>query len=195
MFRPVTLAILALAPLLQAAPETWNLDPAHSAAYFSVRHMMISNVKGQFGKTTGTVVYDPADPAKTQIDATVDATTISTREPQRDGHLKSPDFLDVAKYPSLTFKSTRAERSGDGKLRLIGDLTIHGVTKPAVFEVDGPTPAMKDGRGNLHMGASATAKINRQDYGLVWNKALDGGGVLVGDEVAITMDVELVKGK
>lgn len=187
--------LLVLALPAFAATDRWDLDPAHSAAYFSVRHMMISNVKGQLGKAAGTVLYDAADPSKTQVDASIDATTVNTREPQRDNHLKSPDFLDVAKFPSLTFKSKRVERASGGHLRLTGHLTIHGVTRETAFDIDGPTPAIKDPQGNWHMGASASAKINRKDFGLVWNRAVDNGGVLVGDEVAITLDIELIKSK
>jgi polyisoprenoid-binding protein YceI len=186
---------LAFSLVGQAATEKWDLDPQHSAAYFSVRHMMISNVKGQFGKTSGTALWDPQDPSKSSVTASVDTTTIDTREPQRDTHLKSPEFLDSAKFPTMTFQSKRVEKSGDGKLRLIGDLTIHGVTKETAFDVDGPSAPIKDQRGGMHMGASATAKISRKDFGLNWNRAMETGGVLVGDEVTITLDIELVKGK
>ncbi len=176
-----------------AATETWQIDPAHSAAQFTVRHMMISNVKGEFGKVAGSVQYDPADASKTAIEATIDATSLNTRVEQRDNHLKSADFFDVAKYPALIFKSKRAESGGPGKLRLVGDLTMHGTTREVTLDVVGPTQAIKDQQGNLHMGASASGTINRKDWGLTWNRAMDGGGVVVGDEVAIAIDVELIK--
>ena len=172
---------------LQAA--TYQLDPAHSSAAFSVRHMMISNVRGAFGKVAGTIDYDPDHLDACKVDATIDVSTVDTREPHRDADLKSPNFFDVAKYPNITFVSKKCEQA-NGKLQVAGDLTIHGVTKPVVLDVDGPTPEMKDMRGNFHRGATATTNVNRQDFGLVWNKALDSGGVMVGDEVAITLDLD-----
>lgn len=176
-----------------AGADTWQIDPAHSAVQFSVRHMMISNVKGEFSKLSGTVLYDPAELSQTAVEATTDTTTLSTRVEARDKHLKSADFFDVEKYPTMTFKSKRVESAGAGKLKLIGDLTMHGTTREVVFDVDGPSPAIKDQRGNLHMGASASAKVNRKDFGLTWNRAMDGGGVVVGEEVAVVLDIELVK--
>jgi polyisoprenoid-binding protein YceI len=194
--RFLPIAALELAALLlpaAAATETWQIDPAHSAAQFTVRHMMISNVKGEFGKVAGSIQYDPADPSKTAVEATIDVASINTRVESRDKHLKGPDFFDVEKYPALTFKSKRVESGGSGKLKLIGDLTMHGTTKEVVLTVEGPTAAIKDQRGSLHMGASASTTINRKDWGLTWNRALDGGGMVVGDEVAIVIDVELIK--
>ena len=173
--------------------STWEIDSAHSSAQFSVRHLMVSNVRGEFGKVTGTVVYDGKDIGKSTVEATIDASTISTRDEKRDGHLKSPDFFDVAKYPTITFKSTKVEKAGKDKLKVIGDLTIHGVTKQATLNVDGPSAAQKDPWGNEKSGAEATTKINRKDFGLTWNKALESGGVVVGEEVTITLDVELLK--
>ena len=185
--------LTALAACAAAQSDTWQIDPAHSAAQFTIRHMMISNVKGDFGKMSGTVQYDPADVTKTGIDATIDAASINTRVEGRDKDLRSPNFFDVEKYPTLTFKSKRVESAGGGKLKLVGDLTMHGTTREVTMDVDGPTPAIKDPRGNMHMGASAATKINRKDFGLTWNRALDGGGVVLSDEVAIVIDVELVK--
>jgi polyisoprenoid-binding protein YceI len=189
--RTILMGVVAVA--VAAGADTWQIDPAHSAVQFSVRHMMISNVRGEFSKLSGTVQYDPAELLQTAIDATVDSTSLNTRVEARDKHLKSADFFDVEKYPTLTFKSKRVESAGAGKLKLIGDLTMHGTTREVAFDVDGPTPPIKDQRGNLHMGASASTKVNRKDFGLTWNRALDGGGVVVGDEVAVTIDVELVK--
>jgi len=179
------------------APQTtttvWNLDPAHTTAEFKVRHMMITNVKGQFKPVTGVVTIDEIDVTKSHVEASIDAATIDTREPDRDTHLKSADFLDVEKFPTLTFASTRVTRAGEGELKVEGDLAIHGVTKRVTFAVEGPTPPGKDPWGNTRIGFSATTKINRKDFGLTWNAALETGGILVGDEVTITLDVEAVK--
>jgi polyisoprenoid-binding protein YceI len=189
-FQAAAAAGLVAGPVF-AQQGTWIIDGALSAAQFSVRHMMISNVKGEFTTTSGTVKWDSKDLSTAVVEATIDAASISTREPKRDAHLKSPDFFDVAKFPTLTFKSTKVEPAGQGKLRMTGNLTIHGVTKPVVFEVNGPTPVVKDPYGNQRVGASATATINRRDFGLVWNAALETGGVVVGEQVTITLDVEM----
>lgn len=170
---------------------TWNIDPAHSNAQFSVRHMMISNVKGEFTRVSGTASFDPSNPTTLSAEASIDVATINTREPDRDNHLKSPDFFHAEKYPTIRFKSKRAERSSDG-MKLTGDLTIHGVTREVTLDVEGPTPPTKDPWGNTRVGASATTKVNRKDFGLTWNQALETGGLLVGDEIKITLDVELV---
>jgi len=180
------------APAAAAAVTTWEVDPAHSHAQFKVRHMMISNVKGEFTKLSGTVKIDSADVTRSSVEVTADATSISTRELQRDGHLKSSDFFDVEHYPTLTFKSSRITRNDDG-LELTGNLTIRGVTKSVSFEVDGPTPETKDPWGNVRIGVEATTNIDRKDFGLAWNSTLETGGVLVGDKVHITVDAELVK--
>jgi polyisoprenoid-binding protein YceI len=176
-----------LAVSAAAQMETWQIDPAHTAAYFSVRHLGISNVRGTFTKTSGTVQYDPKNPAKTSIDVTIDAASIDTRVEARDKDLRSPNFFDVEKYPTLTFRSKRVEAADTGHLKVIGDLTIHGVTKEVALEVDGPAAPIKDPRGNLHMGASAAAKISRKDFGV------SGAPMAVGDDVSITIDVELLK--
>ena len=167
--------------------ETWKLDPAHTAAQFAVRHLGISTVRGEFRKASGTANYDPADPSKTALDVTIDATTVDTRVDMRDNDLRSPNFLDVQKYPTITFKSKKAEPAGSGKLKITGDLTIHGVTREVVLDVDGPTAPMKDPRGNLHMGASASTTINRKNFGV------NGMPGMVGDDITITIDAELVK--
>ena len=175
----------------QPGTMTWNIDPTHSNAQFSVRHLMISNVKGEFTRVTGQALFDPDRPESLSADATLDVSTINTREPDRDKHLKSADFFDVANHPAITFKSKRAAKGPDG-LKLTGDLTIRGTTREVTLEVEGPTPPMKDPWGFTRVGASATTKINRKDFGLTWNQALETGGVLVGDEIKITVDVELV---
>jgi polyisoprenoid-binding protein YceI len=185
--------ILAAAWPVAASADTWQIDPAHTNVEFAVRHMMISKVKGQFQKTTGTITIDGSNPATVRIDATIDASSIYTRVAMRDNDLKSPHFLDVEKYPTITFKSTSAEPEGAGKWKLTGDLTLHGVTRPVVLAVEGPSPPIKDPMGNTRAGASATTTINRKDFGLTYNKTLETGGVVVGDEVAISIDVEAVK--
>ncbi len=196
MNRKRTLGLALLLGLPVAAwAAAWDIDSAHSTAEFKVRHLMVSNVKGSFGKVSGMVQYDPADPTKATVVATIDAASLDTRVEDRDNHLKSPDFLDVAKHPAITFKSTKVEKSGDGTLKVAGDLTIHGVTKQVTLDVTGPHPEIKDPWGNVKSGASAMTKINRQDFGVLWNKTLDGGGVVVGNEVEIALEVELVKKK
>ena len=183
----------ALAIPVAGTAATWDLDPAHTSVQFSVRHMMVSNVRGEFGKVSGTVQADEADPTRSKIEASIDAASIDTRTEKRDNHLRSADFLDVAKYPTITFVSTKIEPAGAGHFKVTGDLTLHGITRPVVLDVQGPTAEIKDPRGNTRAGAEATTRINRKDFGLVWNQALDAGGVAVGDEVAITIDVEATK--
>jgi polyisoprenoid-binding protein YceI len=181
-----------------AAPEvttttTWNVDPVHSHAQFKVKHMMISNVKGEFTAVTGKLELNSSDITKSRVEASIDATTINTREAQRDAHLKSADFFDVEKFPVLTFKSSRISKEAVDELAVEGDLTIHGVTRKVVFEVEGPSAPMKDPWGNTRIGLSATTRINRKDFGLTWNSALETGGIMVGEDVTITLDVEFVK--
>lgn len=172
---------------------TYKIDPAHSKAHFTVRHMMITNVRGSFSGVQGTVVYDPENYGASSVDVTIDANTINTQEPDRDNHLKSADFLEVAKYPTITFKSKSVAKDGDGEVEVKGDLTIHGVTKEVVLKVEGPTAEAKDPWGNTRIGASATTKIKRSNFGLTYNAALETGGVLVGDEVKIDLEVSLIK--
>lgn len=176
-----------------AATSTWQIDPAHTAAGFAVKHLMISTVRGQFKGINGTINWDDQDITKSAIDVTIDANTVDTSEPQRDKDLKSEKFFDVAKYPTITFKSKKVEQVSAGKLKVTGDLTIHGVTKEAVLDVEGPTPPVKDPWGNSRVAVSATTKVNRQDYGVKWNANMDGGGVVVGDDVNITIDLEMIK--
>lgn len=172
---------------------TYKIDPAHSSAQFVVRHMMITNVHGAFSKVQGAIVWDAANPGQTTVEAVIDATTIQTQEADRDKHLKSADFLDVEKYPTITFKSTSVKSDGEGELNVTGDLIIHGVTKQVALKVEGPTAEGKDPWGNLRIGASATTKIKRSDFGLTWNAALETGGFLVGDDVKIELEVSLIK--
>lgn len=189
---------LVLASSLLAASSAdalageWEIDPVHSAVQFSVRHMMVSTVRGRFEKVSGTVSLDEQDPTRSAIDITIDATSINTHESKRDAHLKSADFFDVATYPTITFKSTRIEKAGSGKLKATGNLTMRGVTKAVTLLVTGPTAAVKNPWGQRVRGASATGKLDRRQWGLTWNKALEVGGVLVGDTVNLQIDVELV---
>ena len=189
----LALTLLALVATGAAArAETWNIDPAHTTVEFSVRHMMISNVKGQFEKLSGTIAANGNDPNSVQISAVIDAASINTRVEKRDAHLKSAAFLDVDKYPTITFKSTKLEPNGSNKWKVTGDLTLHGVTKPVVLEVETTAP-IKDPSGKTRTGASATTKIDRKDFGVTWNKPMETGGVLVGDEVSIAIEVEAVQ--
>ena len=188
----VAIAFTLAAPVLAHA-DTWQIDPMHTSVEFTVRHMMISNIKGTFEKTSGTVTVDGSSPTTAKIDATIDASSLNTRVERRDADLKSPNFLDVQKYPTITFKSTKVEANGEGKWKVTGDLTLHGVTKLVVLEVEGSGTPIHDPMGNTRAGASATAKINRKDFGLTYNKTLESGGVMVGDEVSITIDVEAIK--
>ncbi len=184
--------LLAFLPALAlAAPTTWEIDASHSQTSFSVKHLVISTVRGEFGRTSGTLRLDDQDLARSSVEAAIDVNTINTRNADRDGHLKSPDFFDVAKYPAITFRSTRVERAAKDQLRVSGDLTLHGVTRPVVLEV-AVSPEVKGMSGETRRAFSATAKINRQNYGLKWSKAVEAGPV-VGDEVTIALDVEVVK--
>ena len=190
----VIAAFVALTWLVPVAgrADTYEIDASHTSVQFSVRHMMISNVRGEFTKLSGKAVGDVANPTAAVVEATIDAASVDTRNEKRDEHLKGPDFLDTAKFPTITFKSTKVEKAG-AAWKLTGDLTLHGVTKPVTLDVTNVTPPVKDPWGNTRIGAQATTKINRQDFGIVFHKALDGGGVLVGDEIAITIDVEVMK--
>ncbi len=185
-------AALFLLPVL-AHSEVWTIDTPHSAAQFSVRHMMISNVKGAFTKVTGTVDLDEQDISRSKVEATIDATTIDTREPKRDAHLKSPAFFDVEKFPTITFKSSSVSRGSDGRLKVTGDLTMHGVTKQVVLDVDPLSAPLKDKSGTVHVGTSATTHVNRKDFGMNYNAVLDNGGMMVGEDIAISIDVEMFK--
>jgi polyisoprenoid-binding protein YceI len=199
MRRPLLASLTAAAALAYvgfatAQTATWTIDSNHSTAQFSVKHLMISTVRGAFNKVSGTIQYDGKDVRSVAADVTIDATTIDTRVDRRDEHLRSADFFDVTKYPTITFKSKRAEPgSAAGTFKLVGDLTMHGVTKEITLDVEGPAPAQKDAKGILHSGATATANIKRSDWGLTWNRALEAGGVTVSDEVQLVIDVEFTR--
>jgi len=172
---------------------TYTIDPAHSSAQFTVRHMMITNVRGSFSGVTGTVVIDSEDSSNSTVEATIDTTTLNTLDAGRDAHVKGAEFLDVEKYPTITFKSEKVEVTGEGEAQVTGALTVHGATKDVVLEVEGPTAEAKDPWGNFRIGASATTKIKRSEFGLTWSTALETGGVLLGDDLKITLDVSLIK--
>ena len=187
------IALLASVSAL-AQTSNWNLDPAHSTAQFTVRHLAISNVTGSFTKVTGSVVLNEKDITQSQVSASIDVRSVDTRVEARDKDLRSPNFFDVEKYPTIDFKSKRMVSSG-GKLQVVGDLTIHGTTHEVTLDVDGPTPEMSDAQGNSRRGISATTTINRRDFNLVYNNLLKTGEAVVGDNVKIQIDAEMVKKK
>jgi len=189
--------IAPVAALLWAVPAlalagTWNIDPAHTHTSFTVRHLVISNVRGEFRKTSGVITLDDGDIAKSRVEATIEVASLDTREPKRDEDVRSAAFLDAAKYPTLTFRSTKVEKAGD-KLKVTGDLTLHGVTKPVTLDV-AVTPAIKDPWGNQRRGFSASGKVNRKEFGVAWSKMVEAGPV-VGDEVTIEIEAEAVQAK
>ena len=183
----IVVTTLALATSAAAQAGTWKIDPNHSSAQFSVRHLGVSTVRGAFTKVSGSASYDPSDPTKDSLEANIEASSVDTRVDMRDKDLRSPNFLDVEKYPAITFHSKQAKASGTGKLQITGDLTIHGVTKEVLLDIDGPSAPMKDPWGNQRIGASASTKINRKDFGV------NGAPGVVGDEITITIDAELIQ--
>ena len=192
------LASLVMLPLFTAqvltAQETsWRIDTLHSLAQFSVRHMMISTVRGQFGGVKGTLHYDPKNPAAATLEATIDCTTLNTGEPKRDSDLRGEEFFDIKKYPVMTFKSKRVDPASPGKLKLTGDLTINAVTRQVILDVDGPTAPIKDTQGRQKIGVSATTTVSRKAFGILYNPVLETGGVAVSDEVSIVLDIELIQ--
>jgi polyisoprenoid-binding protein YceI len=171
----------------------WKIDPLHSSAQFSVRHMMISTVRGQFGGVKGNIVYDPKNPTVATVEATIDCSTVNTGEAKRDADLKGAEFFDVKKYPVMTFKSKRVEVAGEGKLKMTGDLTINAVTRSVVLDLEGPTAPIKDTQGRMKIGISGETKISRKEFGILYNPILESGGVTVSDEVKIILEIELIK--
>jgi polyisoprenoid-binding protein YceI len=184
---------MSTSPVTPTATSTWNIDPTHSHAEFKVKHLMISNVKGSFPKVSGVLTLHETDLTHSSVEASIDVASIETRDAQRDGHLKSADFFDVEKYPTMTFKSTKVTATSAGEGTVEGNLTIRDITKPVVFQVEGPTAAVKDPWGNLRVAVAATTKISRKEFGLTWSAPMEAGGVMVGDEVTITLEVEFVK--
>jgi polyisoprenoid-binding protein YceI len=187
----IALFVLAIPVLTYAA--TWQMDPDHSSFQFKIRHLTVSNVKGDFSKSRGVVVTDDQNITNLKVEVFIDAASINTGHAQRDEHLRGPDFFEVTKYPTITFVSKKVIKTEPNRLKVVGDLTIHGVTREITVDVEGPTPEVKDPWGNFRRGATATTKINRRDFGLTWNKVLDSGGLVVGDEVNIYVEVELVR--
>lgn len=188
-------AVIALSFTAIASASTWTIDPDHSHVGFKVRHLMVSNVKGSFEKYAGTVTIDDKDITRSRVEVTIDTASVNTNVPKRDEHLRSADFFDVAKFPAMKFVSKKVATAGPDRLKVTGDLTLHGVTREVVLDVEGPSQEIKDPWGNIRRGATASTKINRKDFGLVWNKALETGGVAVGEEVTITLEIEMIKGK
>jgi polyisoprenoid-binding protein YceI len=195
MKRYITPAIALLVffiPVFTYA-ATWQMDPDHSSFQFKIRHLTVSNVKGDFSKSRGVVMIDDQNITHLKVEVFIDAASINTGHAQRDEHLRGPDFFEVTKYPTITFVSKKVIKTEPNRLKVVGDLTIHGVTREITVDVEGPTPEVKDPWGNFRRGATATAKINRRDFGLTWSKVLDSGGLVVGDEVNIYVEVELVR--
>lgn len=184
--------VLSTSFLLAQEPATWTIDNTHSFVGFSVRHMMVSNVRGNFDKFSGSIVGDPRNPASAKVDVSIDATTLNTHNSNRDEHLRSADFFETAKYPTITFHSRRVEKVREGRLKVIGDLTMHGVTREVILDVDGPSPEVQVRNGS-RIGVSASTKLSRKDFGLNWNRVMEAGGVTVGDDVTITIELELMK--
>jgi len=191
-FISIIIAAALLAPL-HALAATYNIDPAHTTIGFKVKHLMISNVKGVFEKFKGTVNIDEKDITRSKVDISIEMASVNTSIAKRDDHLRSPDFFDVARFPTMTFVSTRVEKAGADALKVTGDLTIKGVTRKVILNVEGPTGEIKSPQGDVKRGASATATVNRQDFGVSWSKRLDGGGVVVADDVHISIDTELAR--
>src|ERR1700685_2535088 len=180
-------------PLSRAQEGYWRIDPLHSGAHFSVRHMMISTVRGEFAGVTGSVTYDPKDVARDTVEATIDCSTVNTGVAKRDAQLKTAEFFDVARYPVMKFKSKRVEKTGDGRLKVTGDLTINATTQEVVLDVDGPSPPIRDALGNEKIGLAASTQISRKKFGIIWNEAMESDGIAVGDEVSVSLDLELIK--
>jgi polyisoprenoid-binding protein YceI len=187
---------LTMTTTATSAPTTtiWNIDPAHSSAEFKVKHMMISNVKGKFSGISGKLIFDAASPAGSTVEAEIPVATLGTGDSQRDAHLLGAEFFDAEKYPAFTFKSTGVRTTGPGENEVTGELTLRGLTRPVTFTVEGPSAPGKDPWGNERIGLSATTKINRKDFGLTWNATLETGGVLVGEDVTLTLDIQFIKG-
>lgn len=182
-----------VAASLPAQEGAWKIDPNHSAAYFSVKHLMISTVRGEFGGINGTMHYDPKRPTEARVEATIDCSTLNSGVAARDAQMKGPDFFDIKKYPTMKFVTTSVQEAGAGKLKVSGNLTINATTKPVVLDADVPSPVVKDARGREKRGLSAATKINRKDFGIIWNEVLDNGGVAVADEVTISLDIEFIR--
>jgi polyisoprenoid-binding protein YceI len=193
LFAPVFLLGVLSAQTPTAPANSWRIDPLHSQANFTVKHMMISTVRGTFGGVKGTIIYDPKNPGASSVEATIDCSTLNTGEPKRDNDLRGEEFFDVKKYPVMTFKSKSVKVVGPGELKATGDLTINAVTRQVVLDIEGPTDPVKDTQGRTKVGVTATTKVSRKDFGILYNPVMETGGVVVSDQVAITLDIELIK--
>jgi polyisoprenoid-binding protein YceI len=182
-----------LALPLYSQVESWRIDPQHSSAQFSVRHMMISTVRGQFGAVNGTIAYDRKNPEKSSVEATIECSTVYTGEPKRDEQLKTAEFFDVQHYPLMRFKSTHIVSHGRGTLVVSGNLTINAITKPVILQVEGPTPSIKDTQGREKAGVTANTTLSRKSFGILYNPVMETGGVAVSDEVSVVLDIELIR--
>ena len=189
---PIIVLFFLGIPFLSDA-ATWQMDPAHSSFQFKIRHLTVSNVKGDFSKFQGVAIIDDQAITHLKVEVAIDAASVNTGHAQRDEHLRGPDFFDVTKYPTITFVSKKVIKTDANRLKVIGDLTIRGLTREITVDVEGPTPEVKDPWGHFRRGATATTKINRRDFGITWNKVLDTGGLVVGDEVEIYIEVELIR--
>ena len=189
----VAFAVAGIPAIMHAQTVAWRIDPLHSSAQFSVRHMMISTVRGHFGGVKGKVLYDPKNPAASSVEATIDCSTVNSGEPKRDSDLKTAEFFDVQRYPVMKYKSTRVEVPLPGKLKVTGDLTINAITRQVILDVDGPTRPIRDTQGREKIGVSGLAKISRKDFGILYNPLMEAGGVAVSDDVVITLEIELIK--
>lgn len=189
----VLAALFVFALPVVGYPATYDVDPDHSSFSFKIRHLTVSNVTGSFGKVKGTATIDDQDITELKVEVTIDAASVDTGHAKRDEHLRNPDFFDVAKYPTITFVSKKVTRVDATRIKVTGDLTLRGVTKEVTVDVEGPTAEVKDPWGKMRRGATGTAKINRKDFGITWNRVMDAGGVVVGDEVNLSVDVELIK--
>jgi polyisoprenoid-binding protein YceI len=194
MNRLAALAFLAVCSL-SAQSASWRIDPLHSAAHFSVRHLMISTVRGEFSGVNGMVQWDPKNPTQAKVEATIDCSTLTTGVAKRDEQMKGPDFFDIQKYPKMSFVSKKVQTAGPGKLTVLGDLTINATTRPVTLDVEGPSDPVKDAQGREKIGLTASTKFNRKDFGIVWNEVLETGGFAVADEVSIVLDIEMIRQK
>jgi polyisoprenoid-binding protein YceI len=191
--RIIPALALVLCSGLHAQPVSWKIDPLHSSAQFSVKHLMISTVRGQFGGVNGKILYDPKNPTAATVEATIDCSTVNTGEPKRDADLRSEHFFDVKHYPVMKFKSKRVEAAGDGKLKLTGDLTINAITREVILDLDEPSGMIRDAQGRDKIGVSGVTKISRKEFGILYNPILEGGGVTVSDQVSIVLEIELIR--
>jgi polyisoprenoid-binding protein YceI len=193
LFAPVLLAGSLFGQTPAAPANSWRIDPLHSQANFTVKHMMISTVRGTFGGVRGTIIYDPKNPGASSVEATIDCSTLNTGEPKRDNDLRGEEFFDVKKYPVMTFKSKSVKVAGPGDLKVTGDLTINAITRQVMLDLEGPTDPVKDTQGRTKVGVIATTKVSRKDFGILYNPVMETGGVVVSDQVSITLDIELIK--